>query len=152
MHSNFRLKMRRSSAIGYFDSHEVSDGELSALGFLRNAQPFEIAGVAGSLGGIEVHSVRPARRIGPGGVMVSDLVIEIIQSFYPADGSLAFRGGCTLLVDLAEHRVKYFIRKRVDASERFERQQSLTATAVRLDTYGFERDMSEPFAALHRRI
>ena len=134
------------------DSHEVSDGELSALGFLRNAQPFEIAGVAGSLGGIEVHSVRPARRIGPGGVMVSDLVIEIIQSFYPADGSLAFRGGCTLLVDLAEHRVKYFIRKRVDASERFERQQSLTATAVRLDTYGFERDMSEPFAALHRRI
>lgn len=158
------LKARRSDAYDLsrknaetfrkwlLDPQEVSDDELSALGFLRKAQPFQIAGVAGSLGGIEVHSVRPARRIGPDEVMVSDLVIEIIQSFYPADGSPAFRGGCTLLVDLAEHRVKYFIRKRVDASERFERQQSLAAAAGRLDTYGFERHLSEPFAALHRGI
>ncbi|MFC3832851.1 MULTISPECIES: hypothetical protein [Deinococcus] len=82
-------------------------------------------GVAAALGlnfqkrGLEVHSVRPARRIEPDGQSQLDLVIELTQSFHysndalrqaintgtplPAqakDGDFVFRGGCTLLVDL----------------------------------------------------
>lgn len=98
--------------------------------FLSNEQDEQGAsllpgGVAAILGlnfqkrGFEVHSVRPARRIGTDGQSQLDLVIELTQSFYyksdalreamnagtpcpPQDdeGDFVFRGGCTLLVDL----------------------------------------------------
>jgi hypothetical protein len=41
---------------------QVPDDELNALGFFRDAQDMTLCGMPGRLGGIEVHSVRPARR------------------------------------------------------------------------------------------
>lgn len=131
--------------------HDVNDADLSALGFRRSGGPFAIGDAAGTLGGIEVHSVRPARRIGPDGQMTSDLVIEITQSFYPqAEAAFPFRGGCTLLVDIAEQRVKYFVRKRVDSAQRFRQQQETAMASIGFsDTYGLASNVAEPFAALH---
>jgi hypothetical protein len=51
------------------------------------------------MGGVEVHSVRPARRIGPDGQSRADLVIEITQTFrLAAPDRGKFRGGCRLLI------------------------------------------------------
>ncbi|HZD04978.1 MAG TPA: hypothetical protein VE173_08665, partial [Longimicrobiales bacterium] len=50
----------------------------------------------------EVHSVRPARRIGPDGQFLTELVVEITQARREPglrSGTFRFRGGCTLLFD-----------------------------------------------------
>ena len=89
---------------------------------------------------LEVHSIRPARRIGPGGQTVTELVIEMTQrrrGYYDAEkqrkvesGELApmepdfvFRGGCTLLVDLETARVRYCIYKDLSSQNRIERMR-----------------------------
>jgi hypothetical protein len=87
----------------------------------------------------QVFSARPARRIGPDGHTVTDLVVEIIQSRYgyfkPEDQEEAdkgntkkepdfiLRGGCTLLIDPQEARVRYCIYKRMDSDSRLKSQR-----------------------------
>ena len=90
----------------------------------------------------ELHSVRPARRIGPDGQTITELVVVITQRrrgyldpeiqkkadsgaldpLPPAD--FVFRGGCTLLVDPDTAEVKYCIFKRIESVNRLERQRS----------------------------
>ena len=89
---------------------------------------------------LEVHSIRPARRVGPDGQTVTELVIEMTQrrrGYYNAErqrkvesGELApmepdfiFRGGCTLLVDLETARVRYCIFKDLSSQNRIERMR-----------------------------
>ena len=49
-----------------------------------------IGGIEGRIDSVEVHSVRPARRVGPDGNVRKDLIIEITQKFLPNDGGQAF--------------------------------------------------------------
>ncbi|HEY44130.1 MAG TPA: hypothetical protein G4O11_09130 [Anaerolineae bacterium] len=89
---------------------------------------------------LEVHSVRPARRIGPGGQTVTDLVVEMTQrrrGYYdpntqdkvdrgkikPPKPDFIFRGGCTLLIDPNTARVNYCIFKRVRSKKRLDRMR-----------------------------
>ncbi|MBV9581436.1 MAG: S8 family serine peptidase [Chloroflexi bacterium] len=136
------------------DSTQVSDEELDVLGLSRAPGARQIGNVAGTLHPIEVHSVRPCRRVGPDGQLQSDVVIEITQSFHPDTGpGGVFRGGCTLLVDLRQKQVRYTVLKRVDQQVRFEKQQAFAQ--LRLDPLHasyFTRsdDDAEPFALLHR--
>ena len=85
---------------------------------------------------IEVHSVRPARRQGPDGQTLTDLVIEVTQKRRgyldpslqdqvdeqpvdpPPQEDFWFRGGCTLLVDLEHREVRYLICKDIEGAER----------------------------------
>jgi hypothetical protein len=85
---------------------------------------------------IEVHSVRPARRHGPDGQTLTDLVIEVTQKRRgyldpilqdqvdkqpvdpPPQEDFWFRGGCTLLVDLEHREVRYLIGKDIESAER----------------------------------
>jgi hypothetical protein len=138
------------------DPQNVSDEQLTALGMLRiqAPQPFTIGGHDGELRKIEVHSVRPVRRVSPEGNIRADLVVEITQSFHPAGPPDArFRGGCTLIIDLATAEVRYMVRKKVDSPWRYGQQ------------FGFAREMGdglhgnyfadptnarEPFAMIHR--
>jgi hypothetical protein len=136
---------------------EVTDEEIDALGFRRDPQTVqEVGGKKGTLSGIEVHSVRPARRIGPEGRsrVDVDLVIEITQTFRLAAPSREkFRGGCTLIVDLAKKQVRYFVRKSVMKSERLEEQLKMSApddSGLRASYFGDGRAPAEPFAMLHR--
>jgi hypothetical protein len=134
------------------DRRQVSDTELQALGFVREGREMTIGGVLGRLGGIEVHSVRPARRVGPDGQILSDLVVEITQTFRPEQGA-PFRGGCTLLIDLIRNEVRYFVRKRVDSAARLQAQHAfaLEAEDPLRATYFMDSDQDvEPFALLHR--
>jgi hypothetical protein len=137
---------------------QVPDDELNALGFFREAQDMTLCDMPGRLGGIEVHSVRPARRIGPDGQSRTDLVVEITQTFRPSPPRRGkFRGGCTLLIDLEEtnpeNKVRYFVRKRVGSSERVDAQQAYSQSIARSHSGAYFDDPNgdrEPFALLHQ--
>jgi hypothetical protein len=136
------------------DPDQVTADELTILGLVREPGPMTIGGVSGELRPIEVHSVRPARRVGPDGQLVSDVVVEITQTFRPTDQTQAvFRGGCTLLVDLRSKEVRYLVRKRVDHAGRLASQQAFAAASVDMlrASYFLRPDEGvEPFAMLHR--
>ena len=90
---------------------------------------------------LEVHSVRPANRVGPDDKTLTDLVVEITQRrrgyFDPkkqkeADSGkfkrlpnpdFIFRGGCTLLISLETAKVRYCIYKRIESKNRLERMR-----------------------------
>lgn len=89
---------------------------------------------------LEVHSVRPARRIGPDGQTIEELVIEITQrrrGYYdpeiqrkvdageinPPAPEFIFRGGCTLLVDLSTAKVRYCIYQNIMSEDRLRRMR-----------------------------
>ncbi|HEX9117913.1 MAG TPA: hypothetical protein VGA61_17730 [Anaerolineae bacterium] len=126
----------------------------------------------------EVHSVRPARRVGPDGQTLTDLVIEITQwrrgYFDPAiqdradkadrekvvDPSLPpcdfrFRGGTTLLVEMHTGEVRYAVVKNVMSATRLAQQRAFrsgqAATSLRATYFsGLQEGKKEPFAFLHR--
>lgn len=125
--------------------------------------------------GFEVHSLRPARRVGPDGQTLTDLVIELTQwkagyldpdlqervesdrgTASPPPADFAFRGGCTLVVDLETLALRYCIVKRITNRDRLARQRAFVLgeadTSLRALYFGglTRRDLAEPFALLHR--
>jgi len=95
---------------------------------------------------LEVHSVRPARRIGPNEQIVNELVIEMTQRRYgyfdpgqqaevdrgkstPPKPDFIFRGGCTLLVDPDTAIVRYSIYKNILNDIRLERMRRFLTQA-----------------------
>lgn len=132
---------------------EVTDSEIETLGLVRAPESNgSIGQLPGRYRGIEVHSVRPARRIGPDGQSRADLVVEITQAWEPA-GSWRnkVQGGCTLLIDLKTGAVRYFIRMKLNHKLRVERQLGFAGSGgVSLSKNYFARcSESEPFALLH---
>lgn len=121
---------------------------------------------------VEVHSVRPARRVGPDGQHFAEIVVEITQSrngyrsaeeqevaeARPADQqptpSFKLRGGCTLLVDMATGRVRYAIRKDIRSEGRMQRQRDFlfggTEATLAATYFNVFARRDEPFALLHR--
>ena len=142
------------------DPAMVNDHELSILGLSRSPQPnyplqtASGATVAVDMRGIEVHSVRPLRRVGPDGQFLSQLVVELTQSLHTKDGSgQVFRGGVTLILDLTKRQVSYMVRKRFDQQARVSAQQAMHAARVQTmsNPYaGVAVATAEPFAMLHR--
>ena len=115
----------------------------------------------------QVHSARIARRIGPNGNELHQLVAQITQrrrGYFDAEeqkqvdreGSDAepdfwFRGGATIIVDLRDGQVQRIIRKRIDDDRRLEEQRSFLledelALAMVTDDCGVAQ---EPFAFMH---
>jgi hypothetical protein len=125
----------------------------------------------------EVHSARVARRRGPRGETLIELVLEITQrrrgylsaslqrevdagrvTLAPNDaGDFRFRTGCTLLIDLASRRVRYAIRSpgRIDddgALDRVRGRLAALAPGARATYFGGDdrrARRAEPFAVLH---
>jgi Subtilase family len=134
---------------------EVGDEELEALGLIRIAtpKPFKIGNQEGELRRIEVHSVRPVRRVGPDGNIRADLVVEITQSFRPkANPQARFRGGCTLLIDLATAEVRYMVRKKVESGDRLVDQMQFALEAgdsLHGNYFDDVAGVREPFALMH---
>ncbi|HWT14074.1 MAG TPA: hypothetical protein VN231_15070 [Allosphingosinicella sp.] len=121
---------------------------------------------------VEVHSARIARRTGPDGQELSQLIIQVTQRrrgyFDPevqkaadagkhqshgADGEphepdFWFRGGCTIHADLRDGRLRRVMRKRIDDNVRLERERQFRAGRAgrRLGM----TDQAEPFAMIHR--
>jgi hypothetical protein len=111
----------------------------------------------------EIHSLRPAQRVGPDGDLLSQLIVAITQRRTvpidpndPTGPTFQFRGGCTLLLDLDSLNLHYRIVKPIDDDARLERQRqymqgnlngSLRATYFAPFS---PAAMYEPFALLHR--
>jgi hypothetical protein len=119
----------------------------------------------------EVHSVRPAHRLGPDGQTLTDLVIEITQkrNGYVNPGwqdkvdsgettlpsnDFWLRGGCTVLIDLDRGAVRYCIGKGITSEARLATQRAYVKTSSSLQATYFgdprRREQIEPFAMLHR--
>jgi hypothetical protein len=137
-------------------SQEVTDEEIENLGLerIRDLQPSTVDGVPGKLHLIEVHSIRPARRVGPDGNIQSDIVVEITQTFIPdAVPNMRIRSGCTLLINWSTFRIRYLIRKRLRIGEQI-RPQLVGAAGeenygLRDNYYDDGRILREPFAFVH---
>jgi hypothetical protein len=119
----------------------------------------------------EVHSLRGARRVGPDGESLDQVIISITQkrkmtveeAVAPEDLEEAarfnFRGGCTLILDLQDLSLRYVVKKPIDDEKRLKRQREYrmggAETTLRATYFGNpnqdERsEGDEPFAFLHR--
>lgn len=115
----------------------------------------------------QVHSARIARRTGPGGTELHQLIAEVMQKrrgYFDEDeqrrvdreGSdedpdFWFRGGATIIVDLRDGQVQRIIRKRIDDDRRLAEQRSFLledelALAMTTNECGATL---EPFAFMH---
>ncbi len=116
----------------------------------------------------QVNRLRTARRIGPGGLEVTDYVLEITQK---RDGYLSaqrqeerdgqprsarstggcdfvMRGGCTLNIDMRSKRIRYCVAKNILSNRRLALQREYLAGAN--PTLGIYARSKETFAMLHR--
>lgn len=127
----------------------------------------------------QVYSVRAARRAGPDGQELNQLVVQVAQRrqgyFSPAaqaavDGGeprdyqdFWFMGGATLLVDLQDGTLRTVVRKSIRDEARLARERAFhtaraglppSGDAAMAATYGRMEDeigRGEPFAMVHRR-
>jgi hypothetical protein len=138
------------------DPKQVRDDEVSNLGVTRiqEIQDTTIDGVKGELRKIEVHSVRPARRVGPDGEIRADIVIEITQTFRPEKKpNMRIRGGCTLLIDRSTFNIRYLIRKKLRISEDVRKKIESGGNAnfgLAANYFDEKERTAEPFALMHR--
>ncbi|HEU0122689.1 MAG TPA: S8 family serine peptidase [Bryobacteraceae bacterium] len=101
--------------------------------------------------------VRPARRITSRNQQMTDLVVEAVQRFTVTDPEskecTTHRGGCTLLIDVMQGRIRYAIRKRVCNAERAQEEKRFLARVSDDSPAYFTADAErEPFAMLHRGL
>ena len=111
---------------------------------------------------LEVHSVRPARRVAPDGSFMTDLVVvltqrrrELLYPGKPALGSFWFRGGCTLLIDVRRKEVRYIVSRNINSTDRLNRQRAFMKQAgnsLRALYFGDSGAETEPFALIHRGL
>jgi len=161
---------------GWLTEHaELEHGQLRNLGlWLKSDAPMSITRSRRTGGpAVEVHSVRIARRAGPDGEQLPQVVVQITQrrcgyrtaalqrerdQSGPQSGESSdfmFRGGCTLIVDLQEGAVRYAITKDIASATRLERQRAFLFDGAPMPAGAcyFNRHRSqEPFAFLHRRL
>lgn len=157
--------------------HLPRDGAAGGGGVGDAVPPASITRNAAGEPSIEVHSARIARRQGPSGESLNQLVVQITQrrrAYYReedqqlADGGgeqalgakrwarpdFWFRGGATLLVDLRDGRLRRIIRRRISgdsAEQRLRAQRAfLTGDRVARDVARDGTGKHEPFALVHR--
>lgn len=84
------------------------------------------------VGAPQVQSIRSARRVGPSGQVVFDIVAEVVQQRSVRDGRgegecFEFHGGCTIILGPGGE-VRYIIQKNVGDAERLERRLGFVGT------------------------
>lgn len=113
---------------------------------------------SGEIRPIEAHSVRVCRRSAPDGSSKSTLVIELTQTFRAEPNQDRHRGGCTLLFDLNDNRLKYLVRKKLFSQASVQNQATaqlaaMTSAAVHGQVYYPPQDPAgrgKTFAIMHR--
>ena len=111
----------------------------------------------------EVTAVFPAQRIGPDGDLLNQLVVTITQTREvpidpqdPKSTKIPFRGGCTLILDLDTHRLRYRVVKPILDEDRLKKQRDYmresSQGSLRATYFSSHHDtaLSQPFAMLHR--
>lgn len=136
-----QAKMSQAKLQKWFTDPSAVDAAKAAHVVLDKATPESFYRNKDGVPKLEVHSVRPARRIGPDGQTLTDLVVEMTQrrrGYYdtkiqedvdngkmkPPKPDFVFRGGCTLLVDPKTAKVRYCVYKRILSRNRLDRMRS----------------------------
>ena len=121
---------------------------------------------------LQVYSTRVARRAGPDGQELNQLVIQVVQkrkAFFDVkrqekadtegledSPDFWFRGGATLLIDLRDGQLRYAIRKRIRDEDRLAKERDFhlrRRDPTALELYGEPTEdgpAPEPFAMIHR--
>jgi subtilisin family serine protease len=137
-----------------FALRRASRATLHELGLISDTNVTVIDGIEGRASRIEVHSVRPAVRVGPDLNILRETIIELTQSWTPkGDDGASYRGGCTIIFDPETSTVKYIIRKRLGHKGRLNTERALRANmrqSVHGSAYDDPHRGGEPFAFLHR--
>ena len=125
-----------------------------SLGLLEVGATRSADGAGGKAGRIEVHAVRPLRRVGPDGQVASSVVIEVTQLWTPELATEGIRGGCTVIWDRTAKEIRYAIYKRVGHGGRTRaqlqyRQAMAESGSARGNYFRPEPNEPEPFALLH---
>lgn len=171
-----RMKQNRRLVNEWFTSGKVSHEAFRAMGLvMEETAPAGVYRKKDSkIPSLEVHSLRPARRVSPDGDFVIDLVIELLQrrrgyldeetqrradagefAELPAE-DFRFRGGCTLLVNVQTGQARYCVTRDVLDGQRLAAQRRFLGSPESQplrDTYFKTFDVDggdEPFALLHR--
>jgi hypothetical protein len=86
---------------------------------------------------IEIHKIRPAYRLGRDGMILEQVIVTITQSTTilietgkvdlktgtPLVDKMKFRGGCTIVFNMAEDfKVNYLVTKNIASQDRFTKQ------------------------------
>ncbi len=111
----------------------------------------------------QIYALRPARRVGPDGESLNQLIISIVQTRdikIPSPNGkktniLPFRGGCTLILDLDTMQLRYAITKDIADEGRLERFKQyhlglMTDGSLRATYFRNLKNENEPLAMLHR--
>jgi hypothetical protein len=125
-------------------------GNLEDLTGLVFREDCKIPGITftGRLPSFEVHSIRPARRRGPQGEEVNQVVMAITQRrVLKVDGEkMNFHGGCTVILDLNTLELRYAISKPIadpNREDQFRQWMGENPAAAAL------AGLKEPIAHLH---
>ena len=110
---------------------------------------------------LEVHTARFAIRSRPDGGVDPQVIVGLLQqNAVPADPSnpngeqMTLEGGCSIVADLRDLKIRYCIRKSLTSASRLARQQQFALAGMESvrATYLGTGVPSEPFAALHRGV
>lgn len=186
------VQFNQAKIHGWLDSYTPYDEEWEKLLGLRLLSPADKRRKAAMTGvkrldtisegkagpKFEVHSARIARRQGPNGETLDQLIVQVTQRregyFDPrkqaladagrldakcaarfpdgwADCDFIFRGGATFHVDLRDGRLRRIIRKRIDNDDRLAEQRAyLKGDGMARAVAMRGRAVDEPFAFVHR--
>ena len=106
-------------------------------------------------GSFEVHALRRSNRVGPDGNHMPQVVVALTQNREIEIEGVAepqtFRGGSTIIVDLAKPAVQYAIIKNIDSENRQKRTSDFLKVALQdpVQALLLAPDRKERFAALH---
>jgi hypothetical protein len=156
-----RLKKAFDQIPGLYAEFGLAQGvaRYNADGTIREARPSPQST-------FEVHSVRPARRVAPDGMYMTNIIAVITQrQAVPIDGENVangyfwFRGGATLIIDPREGKeaICYSVIKNSNSKERRARQLKLVTqgavNSLRALYFGADAKLgaavAEPFAMMH---
>jgi hypothetical protein len=134
-------------------------GELCGLVLDPDKAPPDIERDARGIPKFEVHQFRTAFRARPDGTLLNHVVLTLTQrrciELPDGQGTYDFRGGATLILDLASMRLRYCIRSPItDETRRMDYQSYIMEdlpAAIRLKFFKPKSQQAgfEPFAFLH---
>ncbi|MGD9880168.1 MAG: S8 family serine peptidase [Reyranella sp.] len=155
-HQAFLSSNEDAAKLHDFLSQSADPHTLAELGIVKTdrRQKITLGKERGKISKIEVHSVRPARRVAPSGKILNDVIIVITQSWKPEGIGLSFRGGCTIICDRETGRIRYVIRKRIgnrrSIDDQLKFRMSMTEGSAMRNYFAEDRIPPEPFALTHR--
>ncbi len=108
----------------------TADGRHAEFGLVENGDPR----LKGNTVGLPcIESLRTARRSGPDGQIVFDLIAEITQVLHvaPSDAGpgFDFYGGCTVILG-PDGKIRYLVSKSLTGRERLKRRREFLASAM----------------------